>query len=355
MNPSDIGLLAILATLVVILFFLAMIEASLLHVRRSAVATLAADGDRRAKRLLTLIDDLPAVMNAVLLAVLLVQVMSTSIAGALAQRWFGGLGITLATVAVTIVLFIYGEAIPKTLAIGDPLRHALRFSPAVRLLTSVMKPLVSVLLRIAAMQSPRQHRAPVHGAVSEGELLLLADEAAAAGHIEDSDAELIERSFTIGDLRVEDILIPLDRVVSVSSSTTVASALAVAIRAGHRRIPVYEDFDHQIIGFVRLRDLANASMTAADRSVAVHLRDAVRVGVDAPIIDVLREMQHAQRHLATAHRADGATVGIITVEDIVEELLGEIEEPDPRLGDDRRTPVHPLQPTPSNNRETRDR
>ena len=154
MNTSDIGLLAILATLVVILFFLAMIEASLLHVRRSAVATLAADGDHRAKRLLTLIEDLPAVMNAVLLAVLLVQVMSTSIAGALAQRWFGGLGITLATVAVTVVLFIYGEAIPKTLAIGDPLRHALRFSPAVRLLTSVMKPLVSVLLRIAAMQSP---------------------------------------------------------------------------------------------------------------------------------------------------------------------------------------------------------
>ena len=128
--------------LVACLFVLAMVEASLLHVRRSAVAADAANGDRGSQRLLGLLDELPTVMNTVLLAVLLVQVSSTAIAGALAQRWFGGTGITIATIAVTVVLFIYGEAIPKTIAIADPARYARRFSRLVHVLGVVLGPVV---------------------------------------------------------------------------------------------------------------------------------------------------------------------------------------------------------------------
>jgi CBS domain containing-hemolysin-like protein len=328
-TTGEIWLAVTLVALVAALFALALIEASLLHVRRSAVASRVDDSDHRAERLLDLLDDLPTVMNAVLLAVLLLQVTSTAIAGFLAQRWFGGVGITVATVAVTIVLFIYGEAIPKTIAIADPVRHAQRFSGPIRVLSTVLGPLVSVLVRIAEWQSPRTGRIDTVSAVSERELLHLTNEAAAAGEIDESDAELIGRSFTLGDLRVHDVFIPMARVVSVSPTTTVAEALKTAIRAGHRRLPVFDDAEQRIIGFVRLRDLADASMVADDQDVTGRIREAAEVESAALVIDVFREMQHTRRHLASVRRSDGTTVGIITVEDIVEELLGEIEEPDP--------------------------
>jgi CBS domain containing-hemolysin-like protein len=327
-----------LLALVACLFVLAMVEAALLHARRSAVAADAAAGDPGSKRLLGLLDELPTVMNTVLLAVLLVQVSSTAIAGALAQRWFGGTGITIATVAVTVVLFIYGEAIPKTIALADPARHAERFSQMIQVLSAVLGPIVSVLVRIAKLQYRGDSTADTVSAVSEGELLHLTGEAAAAGRIDPSDADLITKSFTLGDLRVGEILIPMSDVVSVSTSTSVASALRTAIDAGHRRIVVHNRSPEQIVGFVRLRDLADPPSAGDDAGAGSLVRSALGVDSSALVIDVLREMQRTRCHLAVVTGDDGATVGIVTVEDIVEELLGKIDEPDPR---ERRAPEHP--------------
>lgn len=329
MTVADMGLSVVLVLLVSSLFVLAMIEASMLHVRRSAVATDATHGDRASERLVGLLDDLPSVMNSVLLAVLIGQVTATAIAGVLAQRWFGGIGITLATVAVTVVLFVYGEAIPKTIAINEPIRHAKRLSAITATLNVALKPMVWLLVKIAARQSVGGRGVDTVTAVSERELLHLTDEAAAQGQIGASDAELIERSFVLGDLRVDQVLVPLDRVVSVPIGATVGTALEAALRAGHRRLPVYDGTPERLVGFVRLRDLAAASMDSGEDLVARHVRDAVRVDSSALIIDVLRSMQTHRRHIAFVAGRQRAVVGIVTVEDIVEELLGEIDEPEP--------------------------
>ena len=327
MSALDVALVGVLAALIAFLFVLAMVEASLLHVRRSAVAAAAADGDRGSQRLLRLLDELPEVMNTVLLAVLLVQVSSTAIAGVLAQRWFGGTGITIATVAVTVVLFIYGEAIPKTIAITHPARHARRFGGLVRILRALLGPVVSVLVRIAKWQYRGDATAADLSAVTEGELLHLTGEAAAAGRIDPSDAELIEKSFTLGDLRVDEILIPMDDVVSVATSTPVASALRTAIDAGHRRIVVHDGTPDRIVGFVRLRDLADSRSIGDGAVTRSSVRDALFVDRAALVIDVLREMQRTRCHLAIVTGADTVPVGMVTIEDIIEELLGEIDEP----------------------------
>ena len=325
----DIALIAVLVTLVVALFGLAVIEASLLHVRRSAIAVASSEGDRRSLQLLRLLDELPTVMNAVLLAVLLAQVTAAGIAGVLARRWFGGIGVTVATVAVTMVLFIYGEAIPKTIAIRDPARHARRLVGPIRILNAVMRPFVLVLVRIADWQSPGSGGVDTVTTVSEGELLHLTGEAAAAGQIEESDAELIERSFTLGDLRVDQILIPIEDVVAVSARTPVSDALRTAIGAGHRRLVVHDGGDDRYVGFVRLRDLAEASSIDGSELVGERIRDALSVDRSSLVVDVLRRMQHARQHLAIVTDREGAPLGIVTIEDIVEKLVGRIDEPDP--------------------------
>ncbi len=326
MNVVDVGLLITLVLLVAVLFMLAMIEASLLHVRRSAVAASAKDGDESSLRLLVLLDDLPTVMNTVLLAVLLVQVTSTAIAGVLAQRWLGETGITAAALGVTVILFIYGEAIPKTIAINDPIRQAHRFTRFVRLLTVTLGPVVAVLVHIAKWQSPGLDSAASVSAVSEDELLHLTGEAAAAGRIDLSDALLIEKSFNIGDLQVCEIAIPVDEVVSVVASAPVEAALRTAISAGHRRLVVYDDSPDRVAGFVRLRDLAHAASAHDGAVVASQVRPALFVDDSTLVIEVLHQMQRARCHLAVVTAADGSMVGIVTVEDIVEELLGDIDD-----------------------------
>jgi CBS domain containing-hemolysin-like protein len=330
LTALDVGLLITLIALVGVLFILAMVEASILHSRRSAVAALAADGDVKAKKLLAQLDDLPTVMNTVLLVVLLVQVTSTALAGFLAQRWFGGTGITIATLGVTAILFIYGEAIPKTMALADPVRHARRFSPVIAALTVVARPAVAVLVQIARLQSPGSDVAYRASAVSEGELRHLTDEAAAAGKIDQSDAELIEKSFTLGDLRVAEILIPLGEVVSVAETAPVDASLRTAIDSGHSRLIVHDGSPDRVKGFVLLRDLANASSVDQGLLTASQVRPALTVARDERVIDVLREMQRTRCHLVVVADADDVALGIVTVDDIVEEMLGDIDEPEPR-------------------------
>ncbi|HSR15214.1 MAG TPA: CNNM domain-containing protein, partial [Gemmatimonadales bacterium] len=191
---ESLPLIVLLAVLIVAAVFLAAAEAALLRVRRSRVVVLADQGDRAARRVLALIDDLARVMNTVLLIVLLTQIGAATVTGFLAERHFGSTGITLASVILTFVMFVYAEAIPKTVAVRHPVRVARLMVVPIGLLVWVLRPFVTVLLKFADLQAPgRGIAAPV--GVTEAELRHLAAEARAAGQIAQSDLELIERAF----------------------------------------------------------------------------------------------------------------------------------------------------------------
>ncbi|MEZ5226734.1 MAG: CNNM domain-containing protein [Acidimicrobiales bacterium] len=327
MTLGTVVLVGVLVVLVGLLFVLAAIEASLLHVRRSAVASHDRADDPATLRLLRLLDALPAVMNSVLLAVLLAQVTATTVAGLLARRWLGGSAATVATLGVAVVLFVYGEAIPKTIAIADPLRHARRFSRLTVVLYRALQPVVAVLVKIASLQSPGIGRIDTAGAVSERELLHLTGEAAAAGEIDLSDAELIRKSFSLGDLTVGDHCIPAAEVVAVDADTSVANALRIAIAAGHRRLVVHHALPGNVDGFVRLRDLAHQASFDEQAPTGPLARPALFLDRSTLLIGALRSMQQHRCHLAIVTDVSGADLGIVTIEDIAEVLLGEIDEP----------------------------
>jgi len=309
---TEVTLLAVVVGLIAMLFVLSLAEASLLHVRRSAVAVAAERGAGSAKQLLDLLDDLPRVMNAVLLAVLLSQVTAATAAGALVRSWFGGTGVTVATVLITLALFVYAEAIPKTIAVRDPLKIGRRLATAVSRLVGALRWPVSGISTVSA--------------VSEDELLHLADEAAAAGNIESSDAELIERFFSFGDIKVEQVSVALRDVVSVASDATAADSPRVAIDAGHRRVPVYEGSHDQIVGFVGLSDLAKAATGSPSALVATRMRPLLTVPHDQLIVGLLRAMQRSAIHTTVVVGNQERPPGIVTVEDLVEELVGAIDE-----------------------------
>ena len=198
-------------------------------------------------------------------------------------------------------------------------------TPFVSLLKSALHPVVSLLIWFADLQAPGQGIAGTAG-ITEDELRRMAAQAAQSGEIGASDLELMERAFRLGDQRVDDILVPRIDVISVGESTPVREALEIAVQSGHRRLPVYGTDPDDMGGVVRLRDLAAAVADDMDVPVSRFARPVLVVPESKRVIDLLREMQNSGRHFAVAVDEHGGTAGIVTIEDVVEELVGDVAD-----------------------------
>ena len=247
---------------------LAAAEVAILRLRRSRIRVAGDSGDATAVGLLRLLEDLPLVLNTVLLAVLFLQVGAATVAGFLAARFFGGPGATAASVLLTGVLFLYGEAIPKTIAVRHPEAVARRAARPLRILVIALRPVVKVLTTLANWQIPGSLSQPTDDSMSEAELRAVLRESAHVGAIEDHDAAMVHRSFEFGDRKVGDVMVPRNQVAAVGADQQVADALSRAIALGHRRLPVYRSDLDSVIGATRLRDLAATARHSPQSAVA---------------------------------------------------------------------------------------
>lgn len=334
MAAAEIPLLILLGVLFVAAMFIAAAETALIRLTPVRARTLAEQGSRPGRVLTELTTDLPKVLNAVLLTALLVQVGAATVTGILADRLFGSVGVTLASAVLTVLLFVYTEAIPKTFAVRHAERVALAVAWPIRVLELVLRPVVSVLVWFADLQMPGKG-ITTSPTVTEGELRRLAGDAAREGEIDQHDLELIERAFRFGDRRADDIMVPRTDVVMVEADTTADAAAEVALAAGHRRLPVYDDRPDNVVGTVRLRDVAAAGAATPVREV---MGEALVVPETKRVTELLAEMQAAGTHLALVVDEYGGLAGLVTIEDIAEELLGSITD------DPGRPPIEPLEP-----------
>ncbi len=303
---------------------LAAAEVSIIRVRRSEFVDDAGRADRQSSRMVEIIDDLPVVLNTVLLVVLLLQVAAATIGGFLAGRWFGGVGVTVATIVLTALLFVYAEAIPKTRAVLSPGRVALRLTPLVWWLNRLLQPVAATLLRLAGFQA--RGVASSVSVLTESEIRALTRESADAGEIAAGDADLVERSFLFNDCSVVDVMVPRNDIVAVAAPNPIVESLNLALETGHRRLPVYRDGLDDMIGVVRLRDLAawqNREPTARTEAATTTVMHCDQQDL---VSGLLRRMQESGSWLAVVTDEDGRTVGLVTIEDIVAELVGEITD-----------------------------
>lgn len=323
---TDLALIIALVVSFLLAALLAAAEASLLRMSSVRATALAAEGDRRAQRIAgAVLPRMTRVLNAILLAALLTQIAAATLTGILADRWFGSLGVTLASIALTLLLFVYAEAIPKTFAVRHPERVALALAAPVAALELVLRPLVAVLVWFADLQMPGQGIS-TGPTITEDELKLLATRAATEGEITEEDVGLIERAFRFGDRQVDDVMVPRTEMVTIRAGATVEEAATVALQAGHRRLPVHEKSIEEIVGMVRLRDLVKIPDDRRELRIRSLVEDVLVVPETKRILELLREMQAAGRHLAIVVDEYGGTAGLVTIEDIVEELLGSISD-----------------------------
>jgi putative hemolysin len=328
-RPVDGALLAVIVVLLVGSGILALAETSLVRTSRVKARSLADQHRRGSRPLVRLVERPERFLNPVLLLVLVCQLVSATLVGVLAEQWFGPIGVVVGTVFEVVVIFVVFEAVPKNWAVHNPERAALFSAPLVAALVRFppVRAASKVLIGLANLMIGRSKGDEDSSAqnVTEYELLAMADVAHAEDVIETDERAFIHSIIDFGDTVVREVMVPRPDMVTAEAGLTVSEALRKALAAGYSRVPVYRENIDDVVGIAYAKDLMRIELDGRDtESVGEHVRPAQFVPETKRVASMLREMQDRKFHLAIVVDEYGGTAGLVTLEDLIEELVGEI-------------------------------
>ena len=320
----------ILAGIILLLFtsaVLAMAETSFVRINRIRAMTLQEEGRRGADKLLKLLEQPETALNLVLLLVLICQLTAATLVGVLVERKLGGYGLLAGTAIEIVAFFVFAEVAPKTYAIQHTESAALRLSGLLYALTRIppLRVISRILIGMANIVLPGKglKKGPY---TTEEEIRTMADVAAEEEVIEREERRLIHSIFEFGDTVVREVMVPRPDMVGVEADALVDEALEKAIGAGYSRLPAYGEGPDDILGLLYLKDIIRRKREAggAEETVRELVRPAVFVPEQKRVAELLREMQQDKFHMAIVIDEYGGTAGLVTLEDLLEEIVGEI-------------------------------
>ena len=329
MSRADIVLLVLAGLLVPLAGGLAAVESALLRISAARVEELEREGTARAATLRGVLVDLPRHTNLLLLLRLVCELLATTLVAAVVISRFGSgwTGISLTAGVMVVVSYVLVGVGPRTIGRQHPYRVALATAGLVRTLGRVLGPLASLLILIGNAITPGRgfREGPFSTEVELRELVDLAEQ---RGVVEHGERNMIHSVFELGDTIAREVMVPRTEVVWIERGKTVRQALALALRSGFSRIPVIGDNVDDIIGIAYLKDLAaRAQDPQAPRTKVEELmRPPAFVPESKPVDELLREMQARRTHMAVVIDEYGGTAGVLTIEDILEEIVGEIAD-----------------------------
>ena len=325
---GDGVLVAAVIVLIALSALLAAAETSLVRTSQARARSLVENKRHGARSLLRLVERPERFLAPLLLLVLVCQLVTATLVGVEASRLFGALGVAIATIFEVVVIFVLAEAIPKQWAVRHPDRAALFAAPLVSAVIGFppIRAIASALIGLSHLVT-RGHGEEDEPDVTEDELLAMADVAVAEDVIEDEERELISSIIDFGDTIVREVMAPRPDVVAVEAHTPASEVLEVAMSAGLSRIPVYLESLDDVVGIAYTRDVVRAVREGGDdRPVSTFARPAHYVPETKRVAPLFREMQRDHFHLAVVVDEYGGTAGIVTLEDLLEELVGEITD-----------------------------
>jgi len=326
----DGTLLLSAAGLVVLAGLCAMTDAALGAVSAARAAELAREGVRGARALQAVASDVVRHLNLLLLLRLACELTATTLVALVAVDTFGAVDWRPALVtagAMVIVSFVVVGVAPRTIGRQHAYAVGRYAAPLVRWLGRALGPLASLLILIGNAVTPGRgfREGPFATQVELRELVDLAEQ---RGVVEHGERQMIHSVFALGDTIVREVMVPRTEMVWIEATKTVRQALILALRSGFSRIPVIGENLDDVLGVIYLKDIVrrNQAGDAGDLTVLEAMRQATFVPESKPVDDLLSEMQAARTHLAIVVDEYGGTAGLVTIEDILEEIVGEITD-----------------------------
>ena len=337
-HAGDTYLTVTVVILLMLSGFFAMSETSLTRMNKGRARSLRDQGRHGAKALVSLTESPEKFLNPLLLLVLICQLVSATMVGVLAGHLFGAAGVFVATFGEVVIIFVAFEAIPKNFAIQHPDEAALLSAPVVGRILRFwpVRGISTILLWVADNVIGLFGGGGKSQRMTEFEVLAMADVAHEDDAIETDERNFIHSIIEFGDTIVREVMVPRIDIVDISGTATVREALDLSILSGRSRLPVLGDGVDDVVGIVNLRHLAR--LLANDQGNEVvkdHMGLAQFVPETKRVASLLNEIRNAKSHLIIVVDEYGGTAGLVTLEDVLEELVGEItDESDPSVDDD---------------------
>ena len=322
----DDGSMTLWVTLVILVAFSAFFSASetaFSSLNQIRLKSRADDGDRSAARVLAMAEQYDKLLSTILIGNNIVNIAAASIGTIIFTKMLGAeRGATVSTMVLTIVVLIFGEVTPKSLAKEMPETIATAVAPVLSLLMLVLTPLTWLFTQWKRLLNHFVHSSE-SDTITEGELMTMVSEAENDGELTDRESELIRSAIEFDDVEVEEILTPRVDVVAVADDISLEELAQTFAESGYSRLPVYHGTIDNIIGVVHEKDFYIARLKKATKIEDLVAPTLYTTG-STQISQLLRTLREQHHHMAVVVDEYGGTEGIITLEDILEELVGEI-------------------------------
>lgn len=322
MDSSLIGMTVAIVLLVMCSAYFSATETAFTSLNTIRMKTWAENGDKRAARALALEQDYDKLLSSILIGNNIVNITATTISTLLFTKIFVTYGATISTVVITIVVLIFGEISPKSVAKEFPERFAMFSAPILRVIILVLTPL-NFLFSMWKKLLSKIFKPSGDDGITEEELMGIVDQAESEGGLDAHEGDLIRASIEFNELDVSDILTPRVDLVAVDEESTMQEVGALFVENGYSRLPIYHETIDNIIGVVHQKDFYKARVRGEDR-LAMIKSPVVYTTPNTKIFKLLRILQMNKVHMAVVVDEYGGTEGIVTLEDILEELVGEI-------------------------------
>ena len=325
MDDGSITLLVALIVLIAFSAFFSASETAFSSLNQIRLKSRAEEGDTSAARVLAMAEKYDKLLSSILIGNNIVNIAAASIGTVLFTKWLGAeRGATTSTIVLTVVVLIFGEVTPKTLAKEMPETIATAVSPVLNLLMTLFTPLTWLFSQWKKLLGRFVHSSE-SDAITEGELITMVSEAENDGELTDRESQLIRSAIEFDDVEVEEILTPRVELVALHNNKKIEELAQTFAESGYSRLPVYHDTIDNIIGVVHEKDCF-AAMRKGDEDVKLEslIGPTLYTTSVTPISALLRTLRESKHHMAVVVDEYGGTAGIITLEDILEELVGEI-------------------------------
>ena len=325
MDIPDLWMYFALIAFVALSAFFSASESAFSSVNKIRIKNMAEEGDARAKCAVGVAEDFDRTISAVLIGNNIVNIAAASLSTVLFTMLSPQHGALISTVVMTAIILIFGEICPKSIAFRNSERVALAVAPILRVLTKLFSPIIWVVMKIRGafgrIEASDDQAAP---SVTEDELKYLIETIEDEGVLEEQESDLIQSAIDFSDTTVKEILVPRVDMAAADLDDGLDAAVELALAKGYSRIPVYEGSIDKIVGVLYTRDLLASYYHHEKTELRSLLRECMFVHRSKKIHELLNEFRRSKNHLAIVTDDYGGTMGLVTLEDILEELVGDI-------------------------------
>lgn len=327
MDNSDIFKIILVVVMMIFSALFSSTETAYSSVNKLRLKNYAGQGNKKAAKALKLANKFDEVLTAVLIGNNIVNIATSSVSTIVFINLIGSSGAAVSTVVITVLVLVFCEVLPKSYAKKNAERLALAFAAPLSVLVTIFRPFVYILNKLSSVISKGGEEAP---SVTEDELKFMIDEIEEQGVIEEQESELVKSALEFDEISVNEILIPRVKVVGIEIGSTIEEIKETLCQEMYSRLPVYEKSLDDIIGIITNKAFFKM-LSEGGNDIKSIMQEVPHISDTLLISEAMRKMQRSKVHLAVVTDQYGGTKGIVTLEDIIEELVGEIYDEDDEI------------------------